>query len=40
MSAKDHDHHDHHDHAPLEAIPATPQHGYWKSLRELAGNAD
>ena len=25
---------EHHDHEPL---PATPEHGYWKSLRELAG---
>jgi len=46
MSAKDHDHnHDHDGHAhghdePLAPIPATPQHGYWKSLRELAGTAD
>ncbi len=33
--------HDHdHDHdAPLAPIPPTPSHGYWKSMRELAGTA-
>ncbi len=36
MSDHHHDH-DHDDHAPL---PATPEHGYWKSLRELDGKAD
>ncbi|HEY1549748.1 MAG TPA: TAT-variant-translocated molybdopterin oxidoreductase [Kofleriaceae bacterium] len=46
MSAKehdhDHDHSDHHDHhdEPMQPVPATPSHGYWKSLRELAGKAD
>ncbi|HUJ63672.1 MAG TPA: TAT-variant-translocated molybdopterin oxidoreductase, partial [Kofleriaceae bacterium] len=41
MSAKDHDHdHDHHHHdEPSAPLPATPEHGYWKSLRELAGQA-
>jgi MoCo/4Fe-4S cofactor protein with predicted Tat translocation signal len=49
MSAKEHDHdhdHDHadhgahHDEAPSAApLPGTPQHGYWKSLRELEGKA-
>jgi molybdopterin-containing oxidoreductase family iron-sulfur binding subunit len=42
----DHDHHDHghdhhhHDDGPQAPIPATPEHGYWKSLRELGGTAD
>jgi molybdopterin-containing oxidoreductase family iron-sulfur binding subunit len=45
MSAKDHDHdHDHHDHhhdeQPPAPLPATPEHGYWKSMRELAGEAN
>ena len=44
----DHDHghdhgHDHpHDHAhdePMAPLKATPEHGYWKSLRELDGQA-
>ena len=48
MSAKEHDHdhdhgHDHHHHhddeAPQAPLPATPSHGYWKSLRELEGKA-
>jgi MoCo/4Fe-4S cofactor protein with predicted Tat translocation signal len=46
MSAKEHDHdHDHshpHSHdesAPQAPLPATPEHGYWKSIRELAGQA-
>ena len=44
--AHDHDEHDHehgddehHDEAPLADLPPTPVHGYWKSLRELEGNA-
>jgi len=45
MSAKEHDHdhdHDHHDHdaQPSAPLPATPEHGYWMSMRELAGEAD
>ena len=45
MSAKEHDHdHDHahphtHEDQPQAALPATPEHGYWKSLRELDGKA-
>jgi MoCo/4Fe-4S cofactor protein with predicted Tat translocation signal len=45
MSAKEHDHdhdHDHHhdDDQQVQApLPATPEHGYWKSLRELSGTA-
>jgi molybdopterin-containing oxidoreductase family iron-sulfur binding subunit len=46
MSAKEHDHdhhdHDHHadEHGQVQApLPPTPEHGYWKSLRELAGTA-
>ena len=47
MSAKEHDHdhdhgHDHHhdhDEQPSAPLPATPEHGYWKSVRELAGTA-
>src|SRR5215467_15799972 len=37
----DHDDHDDHEHddAPLAELPATPVHGYWKSLRELDGKA-
>ena len=41
----DHDHgdhgddDDHHDDTPLADLPATPVHGYWKSLRELDGSA-
>jgi molybdopterin-containing oxidoreductase family iron-sulfur binding subunit len=31
---------DHHDDAPLLDLPATPVHGYWKSLRELEGKAE
>src|ERR1043166_2786283 len=34
----DHDDHDH-EGAPLADLPATPVHGYWKSLRELEGRA-
>jgi MoCo/4Fe-4S cofactor protein with predicted Tat translocation signal len=41
-----HDHHGHHNHphphadeAPAAPLPATLEHGYWKSLRELAGQA-
>ena len=34
-----HDHDHDHDAAPLAPIAATPEHGYWKSLRELAGTA-
>ncbi|HEX2688310.1 MAG TPA: TAT-variant-translocated molybdopterin oxidoreductase, partial [Kofleriaceae bacterium] len=30
---------EHHDDAPLADLPATPVHGYWKSLRELEGTA-
>ena len=47
MSAKEHDHdhdhdghHHHHDEQPPAPLPATPEHGYWKSMRELAGKAD
>ena len=37
----DHDHdHDHDDDAPLQALPPTPVHGYWKTLAELEGKAD
>ncbi len=41
----DHGEHHHDDHAedadePLADLPPTPVHGYWKSLRELAGNAE
>src|SRR5262245_2735641 len=41
----DHDHGAHdddhdHDAAPLDDLPPTPVHGYWKSLRELEGKAD
>jgi molybdopterin-containing oxidoreductase family iron-sulfur binding subunit len=46
MSAKEHDHdhdhdghHHHHDEQPQAPLPATPEHGYWKSMRELAGTA-
>jgi MoCo/4Fe-4S cofactor protein with predicted Tat translocation signal len=47
MSAKEHDHDHGHDHAhphtheakPQASLPATPEHGYWKSLRELEGKA-
>src|SRR3954454_3050546 len=37
----DHDDHDdeHHDATPLADVPATPVHGYWKSLSELSGKA-
>src|SRR4051812_2695348 len=37
----DHDHDDDHEHegAPLADLPATPEYGYWKSLRELEGKA-
>src|SRR5262249_42017129 len=35
----EHDDHDDHDDAPLADLPATPVHGYWKSLRELEGKA-
>ena len=50
MSAKEHDH-DHgdgasatdntasHPQAPTGPLPATPEHGYWKSLKELDGKA-
>ena len=30
---------DHQHDEPLAPLPATPQHGYWKSLRELDGQA-
>ena len=37
------DHHDHDDEhpdaPPLADLPPTPVHGYWKSLRELDGQA-
>src|ERR1043165_9644331 len=49
MSAKKHDpDHGHatsgdntasHPQAPQGPIPATPEHGYWKSLKELEGKA-
>ncbi|HUS29375.1 MAG TPA: 4Fe-4S dicluster domain-containing protein, partial [Kofleriaceae bacterium] len=48
MSAKEHDNtHDQasgdntasHPQAPTGPLPATPQHGFWKSLRELDGKA-
>jgi MoCo/4Fe-4S cofactor protein with predicted Tat translocation signal len=38
----DHDHdddHEHHGDAPLADLPATPVHGYWRSMRELQGQA-
>ncbi|HSR96486.1 MAG TPA: TAT-variant-translocated molybdopterin oxidoreductase [Kofleriaceae bacterium] len=38
----DHEHADPDDHEsgePLADLPATPEHGYWKSLRELSGEA-
>jgi molybdopterin-containing oxidoreductase family iron-sulfur binding subunit len=38
----DHDHsheHEHAEHAVQAPLPPTPEHGYWKSLRELAGQA-
>src|SRR5688500_19974695 len=39
----DHDHddddHEHHDDTPLADLPATPVHGYWRSMRELSGQA-
>src|ERR1043165_194662 len=36
----DHDDHDDHEsNEPLPDLPATPEHGYWKSLRELSGEA-
>ena len=36
----DHDHGDHdHGDAPLATLPATPLHGYWKSVAELEGNS-
>src|ERR1043166_7409449 len=35
----DHDDDHEHDDAPLADLPATPVHGYWKSLRELEGKA-
>src|SRR5207302_8828097 len=34
MSEEEHD-----DSAPLSPLPATPTHGYWKSLAELEGKA-
>src|SRR5215470_2025650 len=36
----EHDEHDEEDGPPLADLPATPVHGYWKSLRELEGRAD
>jgi Fe-S-cluster-containing dehydrogenase component len=39
------DHHDDHEHdavdhdAPRAPLPPTPEHGYWKSIRELEGRA-
>jgi Fe-S-cluster-containing dehydrogenase component len=50
MSAKEHDHDHDHDHthghphshdesAPQGPLSATPEHGYWKSIRELSGQA-
>lgn len=39
MSAKHHDH-DHPSHGDVSTpLPATPQHGYWKSIAELDGKA-
>jgi molybdopterin-containing oxidoreductase family iron-sulfur binding subunit len=35
----DHDDHEDHDGPPIADLPATPVHGYWKSLRELEGRA-
>jgi molybdopterin-containing oxidoreductase family iron-sulfur binding subunit len=35
----EHHEHEHHDDQPLAAIGATPEYGYWKSLRELDGQA-
>ena len=47
MSADEHDHDEQQDnydaaYAPTDAapLPATPVHGYWRSLRELEGRAD
>jgi molybdopterin-containing oxidoreductase family iron-sulfur binding subunit len=46
MSGKDteHEHEDNYEraYAPLETppLPATPTHGYWRSIRELDGKAD
>ena len=46
MSADEHDHHDHsHEHAAsttdaaLAPLPPTPEHGFWRSMRELEGEA-
>jgi MoCo/4Fe-4S cofactor protein with predicted Tat translocation signal len=36
----DHDHEHDHDDVPAAPLPPTPEHGYWKSLRELDGAAD
>ena len=34
------DHHDHdHDNETVKPLPAVPEHGYWRSMRELAGEA-
>ncbi len=40
--AHDHAHgHDHgHDHDHDAPLPPTPEHGYWRSMRELAGQAE
>ena len=35
-----HDHEHDHDDVPAAPLPPTPEYGYWKSLRELAGTAD
>src|SRR2546422_739499 len=43
MSTEHHDahddHHDHHGDDGAPALPPTPGHGYWRSLRELDGTA-
>jgi molybdopterin-containing oxidoreductase family iron-sulfur binding subunit len=39
MSDQHHDHDHDNDHPPAP-LPATPEHGYWKSLRELAGTTE
>ncbi|MFT3693530.1 MAG: TAT-variant-translocated molybdopterin oxidoreductase [Kofleriaceae bacterium] len=46
MSAKEpnethsHDEQQHVEAEVIQPVPATPEHGYWKSLKELAGKAD
>ncbi|MEJ7602071.1 MAG: Fe-S-cluster-containing hydrogenase [Kofleriaceae bacterium] len=47
MSADDHNHDEHRDNydaayaeSDLQPLPPTPEHGFWRSLRELEGRAD